>query len=251
MSIEPTLLAFAGVVAVGYLVQTVAGFGALLVCVTLGALLFDIQTALTIGVPLSLVQTALIVWRHRDEVRWRLLGTRILPLMGLGLVTGLVAVAQLGYGTWLQPALGVLVFALASRELVLIARRRGAPVPGGSIHPAASTAAMLGAGVVHSIFGTGGPLLVYALGKSDLSKGEIRSTLSAVWPVLNIVIVANFARAGRYDAEALWSIVVTAPAMFLGMFAGEWLHDRVNESRFRIGMFSLLLVASVTLIARA
>jgi hypothetical protein len=44
----------------------------------------------------------------------------------------------------------------------------------------------MGAGLVHGMYTTGGPLLVYALGREGLSKHVFRSTVTAVWLVFNV-----------------------------------------------------------------
>lgn len=253
MTIDPALLAFVAVVFAGYAVQTITGFGSTLLCVTFGALFLDIRTIVTLAVPISLLQTAYIAIRHHHDVRWRMLLVRILPLMGIGLGVGLLAVTELGQGAWLKPLFGVLTFLLASRELVLIYRRRhdaeGTPLT--PLHPAAAYTSLFGAGILHGIFATGGPLLVYAISKEELTKGEVRSTLSIVWLVLNVALLAAFLLEGRYDAPMVTSLGVVLPGVGLGVLVGEWLHHRVDERRFRTSVFGLLLAASIALIVRA
>ncbi|HJL18413.1 MAG TPA: sulfite exporter TauE/SafE family protein [Sandaracinaceae bacterium LLY-WYZ-13_1] len=259
MTLEPTLLGFAGIVFAAYAVQTVTGFGSMLLCVTFGAHLMAIPELVTLAVPVSLLQTGYIVVRHRDGIRWGLLLKRVLPLMGVGLAAGFFAVRHLGLdeqgagARWLKIAFGVMVLVLAARELWLMFRARGddaaslaRPIP-----PAASVGAMLGAGVIHGIYATGGPLLVYAIGREGLPKRAFRSTLSAVWLVLNAVLAGGFLVEGRYDADTGLDLLVLLPAVPLGIVLGELLHHRVEERRFKIAVFVLLVAAAVSLLLRA
>lgn len=245
VDVDPALLAFAGIVLAAYVVQTVAGFGSTLLSVTLGALFLPITDIVVMIVPLALLQTGYIAIRHRKDVRWRLLLRRVLPLMGAGMVVGFLARDALE-GRLLVMLFGVLVFVLAARDLV--AMRRAEPRP---ISPPASFAALLGAGVVHGIYATGGPLLVYAIGREQLTKGEIRATLTVVWLILDSALSAAFAFEGRYDVATLGSIAILIPAIPIGIVIGEVVHHRVNERHFRAGVFGLLLVAAVVLIAGA
>ena len=107
MSVEPALLLFAGVVFLSYGVQTVAGFGSMLICVTLGAHLLEIRDLLTLAVPISILQTSYIVLRHYDKVDVSLYFKRILPLMATGTLIGFLGIAGVS-GPWLRIAFGAM-----------------------------------------------------------------------------------------------------------------------------------------------
>jgi len=231
-------------------VQTVSGFGSMLICVTLGALLLPIRDVVTLAVPVSLLQTGYIAVRHSGGIRWRLLLTRVLPLMGVGMAVGMPLAATLG-GDWLRYAFGAMGLVLASRELWLLWRARTRPSEvARPIPPTASVGAMLGAGVIHGIYATGGPLLVYALGRSGLDKHQFRSTLALVWLVLNVVLAIGFLAEGRYGASASVDLLVLLPAVPLGIVAGELVRHRGDGHRFKTLVFALLVVAALTLLTR-
>lgn len=260
MSLDPTLLAFAVVVLGGYLVQTASGFGSTLVCVTFGAHLLPIRLLVPLVLPLSVVQNTYIVIRHRDGVRWRLLLTRILPLMGGGMLAGFLFTVMV-YGdsqpsressldTWLRSGFAVLVLVLAARELFVAWRvRTGDPKKvARPASPMSSFLAMIGAGLVHGVYATGGPLLVYAVGREGLPKREFRSTLSAVWLVLDSALMTGFVLDGRYDASSLWKVAILLPSLPLGIVVGERIHRRIPEAHFKTGVFALLVVAAIMLL---
>lgn len=233
-----------------YAVQTVTGFGSMLLAVTFGAHLLSIRELVTLAVPVSLLQTAYIAVRHRDGIRWRLLSTRVLPLMGLGMVGGYFFGRDMA-GDWLKIAFGVMVLVLASRELWLLWRaRQSAAAVARPIPAAASLSAMVVAGVVHGIYATGGPLLVYAVGREGLPKREFRSTLSAIWLTLNVALVIGFLTEGRYTEDTAVDLLVLLPAVPLGVVVGEVLHHRVAERPFKIAVFSLLVAAAISLLVR-
>ena len=53
-------------------------------------------------------------------------------------------------------------------------------------------------------------------------------------------------------AEGLWKMIGGLEVLGgIGVLVGEWLHHRVDERRFRLTMYSLLLLASIALMARA
>lgn len=248
MNVDTTLVLFALVIFGSYAMQTVVGFGSMLICVTLGAQLLEIREVLTLAVPVSVIQTGYIVVRHHRGIDRGLLFKRILPLMGTGTLIGFFTFAGAG-GSWLRIAFGCLILVLAARELWLmrqteVAGERGPPPK------AVSMAAIFGAGILHGVFATGGPLLVYAIGREGLDKHAFRSTLGAVWLTLNGILIASFAFEGRYDAATGMKLLVLAPAIPLGIMVGEWLHHRVDERRFRLALWVLLIAAAVSLIVK-
>jgi uncharacterized protein len=250
VSVEPVMLAFAVVVFVAYGAQTVTGFGSMLVCVTLGAHLLPIEQVVTLAVPVSLVQTGYISVRHAAGIRWRLFWTRVIPLMGGGMALGMMVRDDLG-GDWLRGAFAVMMIVLATRELWVLHRARRERAPSHRpIPPAAAGSAMIGAGVIHAIYATGGPLLVYALGRSGLDKYAFRSTLTAIWLALNSALAIGFLVEGRYDASTAADLAVLLPAVPLGIIVGEVVHRRVDEHRFKNAVFALLIAAAVSLLLR-
>lgn len=245
---DTALLLFFAIIALSYTVQTVTGFGSMVVCVTFGAQFMSIPEILALALPLSMVQTGYIAIRHRDGIEWRLLGREILPLMALGVVGIRFALADQP-GPWLRTAFGGLVLVLALKELVTLLRHKGAPTAQPLPRPA-HLGAVFGAGIIHGIYATGGPLLVYAVGRLGLDKHRFRSTLAVVWLTLNAVLIATFLLEDRYDATIVQDIAWLLPAIPVGIVVGELLHRRVDERRFKISVFSLLSVAALTLLFR-
>lgn len=248
MNIELPLVLFAVVIFASYAVQTVVGFGSMLICVTLGAQLLDIREVVTLAVPISIFQTGYIVARHHRGIDRGLLFKRILPLMSVGTLIGFLVFADAA-GGWLRIAFGSMILVLAAREIWMMRDAEAAasrPPP----HRAVSIAAIFGAGLIHGVFATGGPLLVYAIGREGLDKHAFRSTLSAVWLALSLVLIASFAVDQRYDAETGMKLLVLAPAIPLGIGVGEWLHHRVDERRFKAVLWALLVAAAISLIVK-
>lgn len=248
MSIDPTILAFALVVFVGYAVQTAVGFASMLICVTFGAHLLDIEKVVRLAVPLSFLQTGYIVLRHHDGILWPLLIRRVLPWMVAGMTFAFVFLTGLG-SAWLGLAFGLMVFVLSTRELSRLRFAELAP-RAQPISRSKSLTALFGAGVVHGVYATGGPLLVYALGREGIDKKSFRSTLSVVWIVLNTLLLSRFALDGDYDHSVVTEIMGLLPAVPLGILVGEWVHHRFDERRFKAAVFLLLIAAAISLIIR-
>lgn len=243
--IDATLIAFALIACLAFTVQTAVGFASTLLCVTLGAHVLPIRQVVALAVMMSFAQTAYVVLRHRDGVRWRMLGTRVLPLMLLGGGLGYVVVRELA-GSWAEPLFAALVTLLAARELVRMLRAPGDEQP---IARLASNVVVALAGVVHGAYATGGPLLVYAVGR-ELPKKEMRATLSVVWLVMDGALMAGFAADGTYSLATLQPLLLVPIALPIGVMLGELAHRKVDEHRFKLGLFALLFLAGLSLFAR-
>jgi uncharacterized membrane protein YfcA len=239
---EPRFWLLAAVVLGAFAVEAATGFGATVIAVSLGVHLFPLDELLPVLVPLGLVLSAGIAWRERAHTDRRLLLRRILPLMILGLAIGL-AVFERASNAALQRAFGAFVVAVATLELWR--GRRGEPAPQ-ALPRAASGAALLGAGVIHGLFSTGGPLLVWALGRAPIAKRVFRATLSTVWVVMGSALSSAYALRGRLDGDSLTATAALLPALGAAWLAGDWLHDRLDETRFRRAVYALLLATGLT-----
>jgi uncharacterized membrane protein YfcA len=244
--------AFVGVCAAafcGFGTQATAGFGGLVVSLTLGALLLPIDTLLPLLVPVSLIITGTIALRHRAHIDWRLLTRRLLPCMAAGAAIGLTLFHTV-QGPWLRRAFGALVVLLAARELLCRLRPGAGDAPRDALPARRTIPLMVGAGVIHGIYASGGPMLVYAIGRSGLAKASFRSTLCVVFVSLNTGLSIVYLAGGRLGAAQLPELAVLAPVVVAALFTGEWLHRRVDERRFRLLVYSVLLVAGSVLMVR-
>jgi hypothetical protein len=147
----------------------------------------------------------------------------------------------------LRRAFGVFVVTLAAIELWRLVRENAVRR---DVSPPAATAALLGAGVMHGMFSTGGPLLVWALGKSLPEKRAFRATLSCVWLVLGSALTVAYALDGRVDAGSLRATATLLPVLGVAIAAGEWAHHRLDERRFRVLVYGLLLASGASSLLR-
>jgi uncharacterized membrane protein YfcA len=187
--------------------------------------------------------------RHRQHIAWRFLLTRVLPIMPVGLGAGIwLSLSGTVGGDLLKLGFGVMVVLLASLELAKQILPQRSPMP---MSGPAHILTVAGAGVIHGIYATGGPLLVYAVGRSELAKSGFRSTLASVWLTLNTPLTITFRISGRLDATAGRRFVTLIPVLVLAVMLGEWGHRRIRERPFRIFVFSLLLLAGSMILVRA
>lgn len=235
----------AGAAFLGFTAQTMSGFGGMLVALTAGAFVAPIPELLPLLVPASLFQMLVVGARHWRAARWRLLLTAVLPLMAGGAVLGYLLATRLAVHT-LARAFGAAVASFAAYELWALSRA-GAPVRPPLPRPLAFLG-LVAAGVLQGAYATGGPPLVYVLGRAQLDKAALRATLTMAFLPLNVGIVSGYLLEGRLTVDHALPLGVLLGVTTLGLGVGEWLHGAVDERRFRLVVFVLLLLAGGALL---
>ena len=243
--LDPAFLLLATCIFIAYTVEATAGFGSILVALTLGAQLLPVHELVPVLVPLSAGLACFIAVRHRAHVDVPLLLRRILPFMVPGVVLGFCVFISAPAES-LRRLLGVFVVGVAALELwrALFGSADSARPLG----DAPFAAAVFGAGVSQGVLATGGPVLVYALGRLDLPKARFRATLALVWIFLDTGLVATYAATGRLGAQNLLTVAFLVPVVVCALAFGEWLHHRLDENDFKNIVLVLLAGAGVALV---
>lgn len=228
--------------------EAITGFGSIVIAVTLGSLLFELEELLPVLAPLNVFLGLYIAGRHRSKIDRPLLFKKILPLMLLGVLVGLVIFFQ-SPGEILKRIFGVLVILFSSRELYKRFFKPVGKTPGDQNQQnwLASMWIFLG-GITHGIYASGGPLLVQGLAGLNRHRSVFRATLSSVWLVLNSFLVVAYYLDGRYNESTLKVFLVYLSIVPLSILTGEFFHDRISEDHFKIFVFTLLLIAGLALV---
>jgi len=225
------------------LVETITGFGGTVLALSLGAQLVPLPPLVTALVAIGWLQSAWLVARGFREIRWRTLGLVILPLTAPGLALGALFAARADEAL-LRRALGLFVVLAAALELHRLVRGAGQaklPWP-------LTAALLLGGGAVHGVLGSGGPLVVTWLSRAVPEKAAFRATVSALWLLLNTVLLVAFALAPREPAAVTQYFLLGLPALAVGVALGELVQRRVPERTFRFVAQGVLLTTGVLLL---
>lgn len=231
---------------VAYLSMAFAGFGGIIIPITLGAHFYPMKWMITILVPLVLLSNVYIIILHHRYIDWQVLLKKVLPLMFFGLVIGIV-IFNWVQGDLLKKMLGVLVVFLSSRELYFLYGKTNSQT---SITKIKSGLYIFSAGIVHGVFASGGPLLVYALSKINLLKSVFRSTLAVVWFTMNILLIVSYIFSGRLNAASIKFSLMCIPSLVLGLLIGDFLHHRVDEKPFKVFVFIILTLSGFSIVIK-
>ncbi len=117
-------------------------------------------------------------------------------------------------------------------------------------------------GVIHGAFATGGPFIVFYATKKLPEKGAFRATLSLLWLTLNTILFLTDATfqaffhnvSGVIFSHVSMSADVTyliwmLPFLFVGIFVGEIIHNRVNAEVFQKIVYWALFITGIFMVA--
>lgn len=226
-----------------YLVFGLAGFGSALVAAPIIAHVMPVADI----VPLFALMdcTAVVVNGiklgkkiAKDEL------VRLVPLMAIGNLIGIYLILTIP-PTPMMIFLGVFVTAYSIYTLVSPTFTghfgRGWIIPFGTV-----------GGVISAMFGAGGFIYAIYLSRRLPDKDALRGTLTAVLGISNFTRFGFFAAAGVYNDGRLPVLALCAlPVMAAGLIIGHRLAGRLNREQFIKILCVILIVAGISLIARA
>lgn len=210
------------VVFAAYFVRGIAGFGSALVAVPLLALVLPVPLVVPIIVLLDYVGSLSHGIGNFRHIRWGDLWP-LIPFTLSGVLTALYLLQQLEPGL-LTKALGGFVIAYAVYSLLPLA-----PLRGGRIW-----ALPLGflAGLVGTVFGTGGPFTVIYLTLRQLDKTAFRGTIAMIFILDGGMRLTGFTAAGLYSGKSLLLAGCALPLLALGMYLGGHIHTSLSRQAF-------------------
>ncbi len=240
--LDPGLLVILGVIALAaFATEGAIGFGGTVLAASIGAQFVPLELLLPAFVPLNMVMSSWLLARGFRSIAWRMLAVEVAPMVGLGAAVGL-ALFHLPAKQLFAFGFGVFVVGLAILQLAR---------PGGRELPKPLQWLLLGlGGVVHGLFGTGGPMIVYVVRRRLADKLAFRSTLAVLWLVLNIALLVNYASAGLYTRTTAKAAAVIALVIVPGLYIGERVHHRLDAGRFERVVWLVLLAAGLVLAIR-
>jgi uncharacterized protein len=246
-----TTAALLVLVAFAFTVETTLGFGATIVTVAIGSLFLPTETILWSFVPINVILSAVLVARDRRAIALRMLITRVAPFVLVGVPLGLFAASAVPERL-LKLCLGVATLSLAAVQLRPTKRVEGEPAaPPEELSPWLARPLLFAGGVLHGAFGSGGPMVVYVLGRAiGRQKTTFRATLSLLWLILNAVLLFSFVRRGHIGEASLQKSAGFGLAMLVGLLVGQKIHDRVDAKRFQVAIFAMLGAVGLVLVIK-
>ena len=232
-------LLFAAVIFLANVIQAITGFAGVMLALPPSMLLFGPDMAKASVNAVNWFVCAWLAWQNRHYLIRREY-FRIIGWMLVGIAGGIWLYDAVNAAV-LVPCYGAIIIAVALKNLLL--KRSEAPLPRWAPVPI-----LLGAGIIHGMFVSGGALLVIYLAATFRDKHVFRANASAVWTTLNLfLMVADYER-GFYNAEFFTLTALALIPLFLAVWLGNAIHSRIDQTLFNRLTYGLLFLSGAMIL---
>ncbi len=214
-------------------IQVITGFAGAMLAMPPSIRLIGFEPAKAILNIITMASCVYVVVRHWKNINFREL-LKILLLMGIGLAAG-IWLLELFAPELLLKFYGALIVAIAIKKLFI---KKEIHMPYFCL-----CGCLLAAGLIHGMFLSGGSFLVVYAVTALPDKEEFRSTVSAVWVVLNTYLLTEHYRAGYFEPYVWKLLAVTVIPFGLAVWLGNRLVSKISTERFLLITYLLLLVS--------
>ena len=235
-----TEFCFALVAFVTHLVQGITGFGSTVLAMPFVVNLVDARVAIPVLTLLSLFFSSGLVLLDRGKIVWREVFL-MTGFMAIGAPVGIYFFKHLPKEVY-KPAMGTLIVVIALWGLLRFFSARAASI---RLPRWLRRALLVVGGVTQGAFGSSGPFAVLYAEGALTEKSEFRTTMSAMWILINLIVLPQYFWAGIDVAEVSRLTAVSLPAIFLGLAAGMLLHRKIPQRGFSLLIYFVLLLSGL------
>ena len=219
---------FMAAVFISNIVQALTGFAGVMLSIPPTILLYGPDMAKAVINVICWLVCAYLMVKNREYINKKELG-RITLFMLIGMAAG-IYLYNIVDARILVPVYGLLIVGVALKNLLL--KPSGASLPVWVAIPV-----LLGAGIIHGMFASGGALLVVYLASA------FRANVASVWTVLNLVLMFTDYEKGLYNTEFFELLGIGVIPLVIAVYLGNKIHSMINQQMFNRLTYGLLLVA--------
>jgi uncharacterized protein len=235
------------VVFLAYLVLGFAGFGSALIAIPLLAWDSPLSMVVPMVLIMDILASTLFAGLNFRHVAWQEL-PRLAPAVLVGTLVGTFWISQ-SSGQWLLGLLGIYVVVIGVRGLRQATEN---PRQDHTAHVVRLGMAGLLMGVVETVFGTAGPIVLSWLAQRLPDPHQLRATVSVSLLFLSLIALSGIFFAGAIHHDDMWRrLGFLLPCALLGVWLGHRLASGVNIQAFRRWIFCLLISSGCALVYRS
>lgn len=221
------------------IVQALTGFAGMMLAMPPIMLLYGPDRAKALLTLLTWLVALRVLFRDWRFVNRKEIG-KIVGSMFIGMILGMYLYRILD-ASFLVPLYGMIIVLVALKNMIFRKSTKPLPlVPGILI--------LLGSGVIHGMFASGGALLVVYLLATFHDKDEFRANVSTIWAITDLPLFASDWAHGYYTAEFWQLFALGLLPLFFAAWLGNKLHDRINQKMFTRLTYVLLLCSGAMIL---
>lgn len=228
-----------------FTIASISGFGSSILLLTIGLNFFSLKFLLPVTLPLNVILNMLIALKNYKSINKKVITGIIIPFFPIGFIAGIALFYTIPIEKAALAFFGIFIILTSIRDY-----RNKQNEENTNRDNLQIKILILIAGVMHGIFATGGPLLVYAINKLNLKKEEFRSTLPVVWSTMNIILIGTYIHSNLLNFQTARYTLILIPFAVLGFIAGEIIHNRIDELLFKKFITLLLIISGLLLVIK-
>lgn len=225
---------FMAAVFISNIVQALTGFAGVMLSIPPTILLYGPDMAKAVINVICWLVCALLMFQNRKYINPKEL-LRIVVFMLVGMAIG-IHLYNVVNPHILVPLYGAIIVGVALKNLIF--KQSASDLPNWIAIPV-----LLGAGIIHGMFASGGALLVVYLVATFRDKDSFRANVASVWTILNLVLMFNDYQKGLYNTEFFELLALGVIPLVIAIYLGNKIHDMINQKMFNRVTYCLLLAA--------
>lgn len=231
------------IVFIGYTIQTISGFGAIIFALPLSLFVVERLEILPVFLIMSVFQSLAVAFRDREY----LMKKEFFIMFGLAMLGMPVGIflGDLIPNEIMNICLGVFIIVNSVYSIRLI--QKGQDGEGGLMMRSYHRSYPFLSGFMQAAYGVGGPLIGTYMDKVTHNKKTYRGMISLYWCLLNPFIIFGYLTRGEIHASHFSMFLLLAPAVALGLFVGNRTVDKISKRRFQMLVHSMLIAIGLTL----
>lgn len=229
-----------------FTLEVITGFGGTVIAVSFVTALLGMHTGVVALTFVAMVPQLSVVIRNRRAIDWKnylIIVGIMLPFLFAGrLLQGAVDSAVL------KRILAVFIILVSAFRLIQYYRtsKKGKEEEDGRKTVSwYSYLALVGAGLVHGMFSSGGPLAIVYATTAIREKDRFRTTLCLLWVTLNTILSVTYIADGSVTGEILRTILIMVPFVIAGVILGSLAVSNVNGKIFTLLVYICLLLTGI------
>lgn len=229
------------IVLIGYWIQSISGFGAIIFALPLSLFFIDRALFLPVVLFMSVIQSLAVAYKDRKYID-RKKFIIMLALAGVGTPLGMIITDYLDVNI-ANYLLGCFIIFNSGYSLYVDATKKEVSNEMKVYHylyPVFS-------GLLQTAYGVGGPLIGTYMDTQTQEKRTYRAMISLYWCILNPFIIIGYFLRGSIGIGHQKLFLLLFPAVILGYSLGNFTVDKISQKKFKYMTHIMLISIGFTL----
>lgn len=230
----------------GFTIQTVSGFGSAVFAMPLALFVVNKADILPTFYILSFLQSAVIVYTDHRYIKKKLfLKMFSLAILGIPLAMLMQHFMDVNH---LELLIGLYILLNSLTSIFFLYAANKKPLQNAALNSVLNLILPILSGTFQTLFGIGGPFIAMYMNRQDVDKLEYRANICLYWMILNPLLIARMFLSKEILFSHMQTTLYLVPAMYLGIFIGKRIINKISLKQFKLITNLLLVFISISII---